>query len=549
MTKILAFNEEARRGLEAGVNKLADAVKVTLGPRGRNVVLDKKFGAPTITNDGVSIAREVELEDVFENMGAQLVKEVATKTNDIAGDGTTTATVLAQALVREGLRNVAAGANPIGLKRGIEQAVRAAVDTIADQAVRVDDSKDQIANVAAISAADTEIGGIIADAIDRVGKDGVVTVEESNTFGMDLDFVEGMQFDKGYLSPYFVTDPERQEAVLEEPYILLNQGKISSVQDMLPVLEKVMQSGRPLLIIAEDVEGEALATLVVNRIRGTFSSVALKAPGFGERRKAMLQDMATLTGGQVIAEEVGLKLDGITLDMLGSARKVVVTKDDTTIVEGAGDSADVEGRINQIKAEIDNTDSDWDREKLQERLAKLAGGVALVQVGAATEVELKEKKHRIEDALSATRAAIEEGVVAGGGTALLRARTAVAEVGESLSGDEATGARIVHSALEAPTRLIADNAGLEGAVMVREVEKSSGNVGLNAVTGELEDLVEAGVIDPAMVTRAALQNAASIAALLLTTEALVADKPEPAPAMPAGGMDPMGGMGGMGGMM
>ncbi len=549
MTKILTFNEEARRGLEAGVNKLADAVKVTLGPRGRNVVLDKKFGAPTITNDGVSIAREVELEDVFENMGAQLVKEVATKTNDIAGDGTTTATVLAQALVREGLRNVAAGANPIGLKRGIEQAVRAAVDTIADQAVRVDDSKDQIANVAAISAADTEIGGIIADAIDRVGKDGVVTVEESNTFGMDLDFVEGMQFDKGYLSPYFVTDSERQEAVLEDAYILLNQGKISSVQDMLPVLEKVMQSGRPLLIIAEDVEGEALATLVVNRIRGTFSSVALKAPGFGERRKAMLQDMAALTGGQVIAEEVGLKLDAITLDMLGSARKVVVTKDDTTIVEGAGDSADVEGRINQIKAEIDNTDSDWDREKLQERLAKLAGGVALVQVGAATEVELKEKKHRIEDALSATRAAIEEGVVAGGGTALLRARAAVAEVGESLSGDEATGARIVHSALEAPTRLIADNAGFEGAVMVREVEQSSGNVGLNAATGELEDLVEAGVIDPAMVTRAALQNAASIAALLLTTEALVADKPEPAPAMPAGGMDPMGGMGGMGGMM
>ncbi len=545
MTKILTFNEEARRGLEAGVNKLADAVKVTLGPRGRNVVLDKKFGAPTITNDGVSIAREVELEDAFENMGAQLVKEVATKTNDIAGDGTTTATVLAQALVREGLRNVAAGANPIGLKRGIEQAVRAAVDTIADQAVRVDDSKDQIANVAAISAADTEIGGIIADAIDKVGKDGVVTVEESNTFGMDLDFVEGMQFDKGYLSPYFVTDSERQEAVLEDAYILLNQGKISSVQDMLPVLEKVMQSGRPLLIIAEDVEGEALATLVVNRIRGTFSSVALKAPGFGERRKAMLQDMATLTGGQVIAEEVGLKLDAITLDMLGSARKVVVTKDDTTIVEGAGDSADVEGRINQIKAEIDNTDSDWDREKLQERLAKLAGGVALVQVGAATEVELKEKKHRIEDALSATRAAIEEGVVAGGGTALLRARAAVAEVGESLSGDEATGARIVHSALEAPTRLIADNAGFEGAVMVREVEQSSGNVGLNAATGELEDLVEAGVIDPAMVTRAALQNAASIAALLLTTEALVADKPEPAPAMPAGGMDPMGGMGGM----
>ena len=550
MAKILSFNEEARRGLEAGVNKLADAVKVTLGPRGRNVVLDKKFGAPTITNDGVSIAREVELEDAFENMGAQLVKEVATKTNDIAGDGTTTATVLAQALVREGLRNVAAGANPIGLKRGIEQAVRAAVDAVADQAVRVDDSKDQIANVAAISAADVEIGAIIAEAIDKVGKDGVVTVEESNTFGMDLEFVEGMQFDKGYLSPYFVTDPERQEAVRENPYILLNQGKITSVQDMLPVLEKVMQSGRPLLIIAEDVEGEALATLVVNRIRGTFSSVALKAPGFGERRKAMLQDMATLTGGQVIAEEVGLKLDAVTLDMLGSARKVVVTKDDTTIVEGAGESSEVEGRINQIKAEIENTDSDWDSEKLQERLAKLAGGVALVQVGAATEVELKEKKHRIEDALSATRAAIEEGVVAGGGTALLRARAAVAATGEGLSGDEATGARIVHAALEAPARLIADNAGLEGAVMVREVEKASGNIGLNAVTGELEDLVEAGVIDPAMVTRAALQNAASIAALLLTTEALVADKPEPAGAMPGGGgMDPMGGMGGMGGMM
>ena len=549
MAKILSFNEEARRGLEAGVNKLADAVKVTLGPRGRNVVLDKKFGAPTITNDGVSIAREVELEDAFENMGAQLVKEVATKTNDIAGDGTTTATVLAQALVREGLRNVAAGANPIGLKRGIEQAVRAAVDAVADQAVRVDDSKDQIANVAAISAADVEIGAIIAEAIDKVGKDGVVTVEESNTFGMDLEFVEGMQFDKGFLSPYFVTDPERQEAVLENPYILLNQGKITSVQDMLPVLEKVMQSGRPLLIIAEDVEGEALATLVVNRIRGTFSSVALKAPGFGERRKAMLQDMATLTGGQVIAEEVGLKLDAVTLDMLGSARKVVVTKDDTTIVEGAGESSEVEGRINQIKAEIENTDSDWDSEKLQERLAKLAGGVALVQVGAATEVELKEKKHRIEDALSATRAAIEEGVVAGGGTALLRARAAVVATGESLSGDEATGARIVHAALEAPARLIADNAGFEGAVMVREVEKASGNIGLNAITGELEDLVEAGVIDPAMVTRAALQNAASIAALLLTTEALVADKPEPAGAMPGGGMDPMGGMGGMGGMM
>ncbi|MCH2422473.1 MAG: chaperonin GroEL [Acidimicrobiales bacterium] len=546
MAKILKFDEEARRGLEAGVNKLADAVKVTLGPKGRNVVLDKKFGAPTITNDGVSIAREVELEDSFENMGAQLVKEVATKTNDIAGDGTTTATVLAQALVREGLRNVAAGANPMGLKKGIEAAVAAAVDSIADQAVRVDDSKEQIANVAGISAADAAIGQVIADAIDKVGKDGVVTVEESNTFGMDLDFVEGMQFDKGYLSPYFVTDPERQEAILEEPYILYNQGKISSVQEMLPVLEKVMQSGRPLLIIAEDVEGEALATLVVNKIRGTFNSVAVKAPGFGERRKAMLQDMAILTGGQVVAEEVGLKLDGVSLDMMGSARKVLVTKDETTIVEGAGESADVEGRIGQIKREVEETDSDWDREKLQERLAKLAGGVAVVQVGAATEVELKEKKHRIEDALSATRAAIEEGVVAGGGTALLRSRAAVSGAIESLDGDQETGARIVHASLEAPARLIADNAGLEGAVMVREVEQASGSTGLNAATGEMEDLVKAGVIDPAKVTRAALQNAASIAALLLTTEALVADKPEPEPAMPpGGGMDPMGGMGGM----
>ena len=545
MAKILKFDEEARRGLEAGVNKLADAVKVTLGPKGRNVVLDKKFGAPTITNDGVSIAREIELEDGFENMGAQLVKEVATKTNDIAGDGTTTATVLAQALVREGLRNVAAGANPMGLKKGIEAAVSAAVGSIADQSVQVDDSKEQIANVAAISAADAAIGQVIADAIDKVGKDGVVTVEESNTFGMDLEFVEGMQFDKGYLSPYFVSDPERQEAVLDEPYILLNQGKISSVQDMLPVLEKVMQSGRPLLIISEDVEGEALATLVVNKIRGTFNSVAVKAPGFGERRKAMLQDMATLTGGQVIAEEVGLKLDGVGLDMMGTARKVVVTKDETTIVDGAGESTDVEGRISQIKREIDETDSDWDREKLQERLAKLAGGVAVVQVGAATEVELKEKKHRIEDALSATRAAIEEGVVAGGGTALLRSRAAVSEVADGLDGAQAPGARVVYAALEAPTRLIADNAGLEGAVMVREVEAASGTTGLNAMTGELEDLVDAGVIDPAKVTRAALQNAASIAALLLTTEALVADKPEPEPAMPAGGMDPMGGMGGM----
>jgi|TARA_B100000959_G_scaffold109123_3_gene115110 chaperonin GroEL len=549
MPKILKFDEEARRGLEAGVNKLADAVKVTLGPKGRNVVLDKKFGAPTITNDGVSIAREVELEDSFENMGAQLVKEVATKTNDIAGDGTTTATVLAQALVREGLRNVAAGANPMSLKKGIEKAVSAAVEAIADQSVRVDDSKDQIANVAAISAADAAIGEVIAEAIDKVGKDGVVTVEESNTFGMDLDFVEGMQFDKGYLSPYFVSDPERQEAILEDPYLLFNQGKISSVQDLLPLLEKVMQTGKTLLIIAEDVEGEALATLVVNKIRGTFNSVAVKAPGFGERRKAMLEDMAVLTGGQVVSEEVGLKIEGVSLDMLGTARKVVITKDDTTIIEGAGEASAVEGRIAQIKREIDETDSDWDKEKLQERLAKLAGGVAVVQVGAATEVELKEKKHRIEDALSATRAAIEEGVVAGGGTALLRSRSAIESVIGDLEGDEETGARIVHVSLEAPARLIADNAGFEGAVKVREIEMASGSTGLNAATGELVDLVEAGVIDPAKVTRAALQNAASIAALLLTTEALVADKPEPEAAMPGGGMDPMGGMGGMGGMM
>tara|TARA_B110000014_G_scaffold215664_1_gene169430 strand:- start:3763 stop:5412 length:1650 start_codon:yes stop_codon:yes gene_type:complete len=549
MSKILKFDEEARRGLEAGVNKLADAVKVTLGPKGRNVVLDKKFGAPTITNDGVSIAREVELEDSFENMGAQLVKEVATKTNDIAGDGTTTATVLAQALVREGLRNVAAGANPMSLKKGIEKAVSAAVEAIADQSVRVDDSKDQIANVAAISAADAAIGEVIAEAIDKVGKDGVVTVEESNTFGMDLDFVEGMQFDKGYLSPYFVSDPERQEAILEDPYLLFNQGKISSVQDLLPLLEKVMQTGKTLLIIAEDVEGEALATLVVNKIRGTFNSVAVKAPGFGERRKAMLEDMAVLTGGQVVSEEVGLKIEGVSLDMLGTARKVVITKDDTTLIEGAGEASAVEGRITQIKREIDESDSDWDKEKLQERLAKLAGGVAVVQVGAATEVELKEKKHRIEDALSATRAAIEEGVVAGGGTALLRARSSIESVIGDLEGDEETGARIVHVALEAPARLIADNAGFEGAVKVREIEMASGSTGLNAATGELVDLVEAGVIDPAKVTRAALQNAASIAALLLTTEALVADKPEPESAMPGGGMDPMGGMGGMGGMM
>ena len=544
MTKILKFDDAARRSLEAGVNKLADAVKVTLGPKGRNVVLDKKFGAPTITNDGVSIAREVELEDAFENMGAQLVKEVATKTNDVAGDGTTTATVLAQAIVHEGLRNVAAGANPMSLKRGIEAAVKAGVESIAKQSKKVG-GKDEIAQVASISAADPEVGRTIAEAIDKVGKDGVVTVEESNTFGMDLDFVEGMQFDKGYLSPYFVTDPERQEAVFEDPYILFNQGKIGSVQEVLPVLEKVMQAGKPLLIIAEDVEGEALATLVVNKIRGTFTSVAIKAPGFGERRKSMLQDMAILTGGQVVAEEVGLKLDGVTLDMLGQARKVVITKDNTTIIEGAGKKSDVAGRIAQIKAEVENTDSDWDREKLQERLAKLSGGVAVVKVGAATEVELKEKKHRIEDALSATRAAIEEGVVAGGGTALVRARAAVAKVVAELSGDEATGGQSIFNALAAPARLIADNAGHEGAIIVQQVEKAKGSNGFNAATGEMEDLVKAGVIDPAKVTRAALQNAASIASLLLTTEVLVADKAEPAGAMPMGGGDPMGGMGGM----
>jgi len=548
MAKILKFDDEARRGLEAGVNKLADAVKVTLGPKGRNVVLEKKFGAPTITNDGVSIAREIELEDPYENMGAQLVKEVATKTNDVAGDGTTTATVLAQALVKEGLRNVAAGANPMALKRGIDKAVAAAVESIKDQAKEIDD-RSEIAQVATISANnDKAIGEVLADAIDKVGKDGVVTVEESNTFGIDLAFTEGMQFDKGYLSPYFVSDPERQEAVLDDPLILFTESKIGSVQDLVPVLEKVMQTGKPLLIIAEDIEGEALATLVVNKIRGTFNSVAVKAPGFGERRKAMLGDMATLTGGQVISETIGLKLENATLDLLGSARKVVVTKDETTIVEGGGDAADVEGRIAQIRREIEETDSDWDREKLQERLAKLAGGVAVVQVGAATEVELKEKKHRIEDALSATRAAIEEGVVPGGGTALVRARAAVATALEGLEGDEATGARSVHNALDAPARQIAGNAGLEGAVVVQQIERETGNVGLNAATGEFEDLLKAGVLDPAKVTRAALQNAASIAALLLTTEAIVADKPEEegAGGMP-GGMPP--GMGGMGGMM
>jgi len=477
-----------------------------------------------------------------------LVKEVATKTNDVAGDGTTTATVLAQSMVSNGLRNVTAGANPMGLKKGIEKAVAAAVESIKSLAKKVED-KSEIASVATISAADAAIGGVIADAIDKVGKDGVVTVEESNTFGIELDFTEGMLFDKGYLSPYFVTDAERQEAVLEDPYILLYGSKISTVQAILPTLEAVMKSGKPLVIIAEDIEGEALATLVVNKIRGTFNSVAVKAPGFGDRRKAMLQDMAVLTGGQVVSEEVGLKLENVTLDLLGRAKRIIVTKDETTIVDGAGDRADVEGRINQIKAEIDNTDSDWDREKLQERLAKLAGGVAVIKVGAATEVELKEKKHRIEDAVSATRAAIEEGVVPGGGTALLRARASVKKVLDTLSGDEATGARTVWDSLEAPARNIADNAGLEGALVVQRVESEKGSVGLNAATGEYIDLVKAGIIDPAKVTRAALQNAASIAALVLTTECLVADKPEKRPAMPAGGGGGMGGMGGMPGMM
>ena len=526
MTNMLHFDDEARRSLEAGVNKLADAVRVTLGPKGRNVVLDKKFGAPTITNDGVSIAKEIELEDPFENMGAQLVKEVATKTDDIAGDGTTTATVLAQAMVRVGMKNVAAGANPMAVKKGIEKAVAAAVESIQSQAKDVDDKTD-IANVATISAADSSIGEVIADAIDKVGKDGVVTVEESNTFGTELEFTEGMQFDKGYLSPYFVTDPDRQEAVLEDAYILLNQGKISTVQAMLPVLEGVMKTGKPLVIVAEDLEGEALATLVVNKIRGTFNACAVKAPGFGDRRKAMLQDMAVLTGGQVISEDVGLKLENTTLDLLGTAKRIIITKDNTTIVDGGGTEDDVKGRINQIKAEIENTDSDWDREKLQERLAKLAGGVAVIQVGAATEVELKEKKHRIEDAVSSVRAAIEEGVVAGGGTALIRARPAVQAVVDSLEGDEQTGARLVWEALTAPARNIAENAGLEGSVMVRAIESETGSNGLNAATGEIVDMVKAGIIDPAKVTRAALQNAASIAALVLTTECLVADKPEP----------------------
>jgi chaperonin GroEL len=537
MPKQIAFDSEARRGLEAGMNKLADAVRVTLGPKGRNVVLEKKWGAPTITNDGVSIAKEIELEDPYEKIGAELVKEVAKKTDDVAGDGTTTATVLAWAMVHEGLRNVAAGANPMSLKKGIEAAVEAAVESIKGLAVDVD-SKDQIAQVAAISSADNEIGQMISDAIDKVGKDGVITVEESQTFGMEMDLVEGMRFDKGYISPYFATDMERMEASLDEPYILLVSSKISSVRDLVPALEKVMQSGRPLVIVAEDIEGEALATLVVNKIRGTFKSAAVKAPGFGERRKAMLQDIAILTGGQVISEEVGLKLENVTLDLLGTAKRVIITKDETTIVEGAGAEDDIKGRINQIKAEIDNTDSDYDREKLQERLAKLTGGVAVLKVGAATEVELKEKKHRIEDAVSTTKAAIEEGVVPGGGVALLRSQAAVTKVADSLTGDEATGARIVAKSLEAPIKQIAENAGMEGGVVVERVRNLTGAEGLNAATGEYEDLVKIGVIDAAKVTRSALQNAASIAALFLTTEVVIADKPEQhAPAMPGGDMD------------
>jgi chaperonin GroEL len=538
MAKQIAFEEDARRKLESGMNKLADAVRVTLGPKGRNVVLDKKWGAPTITNDGVSIAKEIELEDPLENIGAALVKEVAKKTDDVAGDGTTTATVLAWAMVREGLHNLAAGANPMSLKRGIESAVDAAVDAIRDLAVDVED-KDQIAQVAGISAADPEIGQLISEAIDKVGKDGVITVEESQTFGLELDFTEGMRFDKGYISPYFVTDAERMEAVLDEPYVLFVGGKVSSVRDLVPVLEKVMQAGKPLLIIAEDVEGEALATLVVNKIRGTFSSVAVKAPGFGERRKAMLQDMAILTGGQVISEEVGLKLENTTLDLLGRARKVIVTKDETTIVEGAGSEEDVKGRIAQIKAEIEKTDSDYDREKLQERLAKLSGGVAVLKVGAATEVELKEKKHRIEDAVSTTKAAIEEGVVAGGGVTLLRVQESVLRRAEALLGDEATGAKIVAHALEAPLRQIAQNAGLEGGVVVEKVRGLTGHEGLNAATGDYEDLQKAGIIDAAKVTRSALQNAASIAALFLTTEAIVTDLPEKNPPAPGAGMGGM----------
>jgi chaperonin GroEL len=544
MPKQIAYDEHARRALEAGMNKLADAVRVTLGPKGRNVVLEKKWGAPTITNDGVSIAKEIDLEDPYEKIGAELVKEVAKKTDDVAGDGTTTATVLAWAMVREGLRNVAAGANPMVLKGGIQDAVAAAVEDLKKQSKKVDTDPAAIANVAAISAADKEIGSMIAEALEKVGKDGVITVEESQTFGMELDLVEGMRFDKGYISPYFVTDPDRMEAVLDDALLLYVSSKISAVKDLLPVLEKVMQSGRPLAIIAEDVEGEALATLVVNKIRGTFKSVAIKAPGFGERRKAMLQDMAILTGGQVVSEEIGLKLENIGLELLGKARKVVVTKDETTIVEGSGSKSEVSGRIQQIRNEIDNTDSDYDREKLQERLAKLSGGVAIIKVGAATEVELKEKKHRIEDAVQTTKAAVEEGVVPGGGVALVRTQAKVLELAATLEGDTATGAKLVARALEEPLKQIAVNAGLEGGVIVEKVKNLKGANGLNAATGEYEDLVKAGVIDAAKVTRSALQNAASIAALFLTTEAVVADKPEEKTAMPGGGM-PGGGMGDM----
>jgi chaperonin GroEL len=536
MAKMIAFDSEARRALEAGMNQLADAVRVTLGPKGRNVVLDKKWGAPTITNDGVSIAKDIELKDPYERIGAELVKEVAKKTDDVAGDGTTTATVLAWTMVREGLRNLAAGANPMGLKRGIEQGVAAAVESIRNNAIEVD-STQQISQVAAISSADPEIGEMIAQAIDKVGKDGVITVEEGQTFGMEMDLVEGMRFDKGYLSPYMVTDTERMEASFDDPYLLFVSSKISTIRDLVPVLEKIMQTGRPLVIVAEDVEGEALATLVVNKIRGTFKSAAVKAPGFGERRKAMLQDMATLTGAQVISEDVGLKLENVTLDLLGEAKRVVITKDETTIVDGAGADTDIAGRINQIKAEIENTDSDYDREKLQERLAKLTGGVAVLKVGAATEVELKEKKHRIEDAVSTTKAAIEEGVVAGGGVTLLRAVDAVTKIADSLEGDEATGARLVASSLEGPIKQIAENAGVNGGVVIAKVREMSGNEGYNAATDTYEDLVKIGVIDAAKVTRSALQNAASIAALFLTTEAVIVDKPEKAPAMPMGGGD------------
>jgi chaperonin GroEL len=539
MPKLIAFNEEARRGLERGMNTLADAVKVTLGPKGRNVVLEKKWGAPTITNDGVSIAKEIELEDPYEKIGAELVKEVAKKTDDVAGDGTTTATVLAQALVREGLRNVAAGANPMGLKKGIEKAVEAVSEQLLALAKPVE-TREQIAATASISAADTQVGQIIAEAMDKVGKEGVITVEESNTFGLELELTEGMRFDKGYISPYFVTDTERMEAVLDDPYILVVNSKISSIKDLVPVLEKVMQTGKPLAIIAEDLEGEALATLVVNKIKGTFKAVAVKAPGFGDRRKAMLGDIAILTGGQVISEEVGLKLDTADLELLGQARKVVVTKDETTIVEGVGDADSIQGRVNQIRAEIEKSDSDYDREKLQERLAKLAGGVAVIKVGAATEVELKERKHRIEDAVRNAKAAVEEGIVAGGGVALLQASVIAFEKLE-LEGDEATGAAIVRSAVEAPLKQIAVNAGLEGGVVVEKVRNLEPGHGLNAATGEYVDLIKTGIIDPAKVTRSALQNAASIAALFLTTEAVIADKPEKAGAAPGGAPD-MGGM-------